>query len=155
MQHVLPTSTSTRCYCNDTSHSTRIQAYTHTEMLQIKLKLKPALLPDASMQIDSHPIFRYPALLNLCTSPSSSSTSLSSPAPRRACVCVCFIHFTPSLTWLAHSLLRLPPWASPHRYPSTSPIHLVSNHPWRGNSICTLCFISAQIQIYFMLAAFN
>lgn len=95
-------------------------------MLQIKLKLKAAPLPDASMQNHSHPF---------CCSPPLPDPRRTSPAPNPPlppphhsphplpgmCVCarVCFLHFTPSLTQLAHSSLLLPPLnlTSPHSHP--------------------------------------
>lgn len=60
-------------------------------MLQIKLELKLALLPDASMQIDSHPICCSPALLNPRTSlkPSISLRPVTLPTRSQACVRVC------------------------------------------------------------------
>lgn len=129
MQHVLTTSTSTQYYCSDTSHTTWIQAYTHTKMLQIKLELKLALLPDASMQIDSHPICRSPALLN----PRTSLKSSISPSPRHSphplpgmCVCArtCVFYSFHTLSHMACSFFTT---TASLNLSSPQPLHLT--HP--------------------------
>lgn len=105
-----------------------------------KFKLKWESVPDAFL--------RFTCILS-SPAPSLPPPPLHSPsAPRR--MCVFFLHFTPGMLILHYHCLPEPHLTSTPHPPCppplpAPPIRPASNHPWRGNSICTVCFISTQI----------